>query len=276
MSAARASWHHVLTQFNVELIGDNGLLAPFGEKFVEKLPAAGSHILLLGNKADTLRLKRVTTRLTDLGFPTAWRAPGHTRSALVALATNVLAAGYAPGRSVAYFDVLSDQTWSGMWLPSVAKLSDPNPTFGQHVISPIAHKRGFIVEFAPNPAVIRVRSNPAKTAVTRPAYGVERHDLIAAGELGDPAIIQPLLAQASAQRLVPYPALFEVENYLTGAEKGTELFALPANLSAAGQASQFDSGTCSVCAATIHGQVCAFCQVRLIGQAVPNKQGVLR
>ncbi|MBF0689512.1 MAG: hypothetical protein IR158_17315 [Cellulomonas sp.] len=222
---------------------------------LERLQGRGAHLLLLGERRHASLVRRHAALATDAGHPVAWRTTHHGPAALLLVASQVAAAGVDAGIAVVIADRLLEQTWSGAWTPSVARLEQPQVAVGQHLRSWMPGGNGFVVTFSgPLPEVRAVgRASAAEPVVARgEVYGA------GIGRLPD-AARQDVLTTAGSATTTDLPALALDTRARVGVEGAVELVALPVEqrmeLPPAG-------GRCGVCDALLFSETCPFCHVR--------------
>lgn len=222
---------------------------------VERLAGRTTHILLLGEKRQEPLVRRHAALVSDAGCPVAWRAVHHGPAAVVLVASQVAAAGVDAGVAVVLADRLLEQTWSGAWTPSVAKLEHPEVAVGQHLRSWLPGGDGFVVTFSgPLPEARTVgRASQAEPVVARgDVYGA------GLGAVPEPAL-RDVLTTAGSGGTVEVPALAVDTRGRVGAAGAVELVALPAE-----QRMELPParGRCGVCDALVFTATCSFCNVR--------------
>lgn len=222
---------------------------------VERLGGRETHLLLLGEKRHEPLVRRHAALMSDSGCPVAWRAVPHGPAALVMVANQVAAAGVDAGIAVVVADRLLEQTWSGAWTPSVAKLEHPEVAVGQHLRSWLPGGAGFVVTFSgPLPEARAV----GRASAAEPA--LDRGDLYGAGLGRIPAAaLQDVLTTSGATGTADLPALALDTRGRVGVDGAVELVALPAE-------QRMDlppaRGRCDVCDALVFSENCPFCHVR--------------
>lgn len=222
---------------------------------VERLEGRTVHILLLGEKRHESLVRRHAALVSDAGCPVTWRAVHHGPAALALVANQVAAAGVDAGVAVVIADRLLEQTWSGAWTPSVAKLEHPEVAVGQHLRSWLPGGDGFVVTFSgPLPEARAVgRATQAEPVVARgDVYGA------AIGRV-PAAALRDVLTTAGAGGTVDVPALEVDTRGRVGVQGAVELTALPAE-----QRMELPParGRCRVCDALVFTETCSFCNVR--------------
>lgn len=232
---------------------------------LEQLDGRATHILLLGEKRHEPLVRRHAALASDAGCPVAWRVAHHGPAALVLVANQVAAAGVDAGIAVVIADRLLEQTWSGAWTPSVAKLEHPEVAVGQHLRSWLPGGDGFVVSFSgPLPEARAVGRASAAEPVLR------RGDLYGAGLSRLPAAaLQDALTTSGATGTADLPALALDTKGRVGVDGAVELVALPVE-------QRMDlppaRGRCDVCDALVFSENCPFCRVRHVAA---DPRGVL-
>jgi|GEM_PF-1124684 len=216
------------------------------------------HVLLLGEKRHEPLIRRQAALICDTGSPVAWRAVHHGPAALVLVANQVAAAGVDAGIAVVIADRLLEQTWSGAWTSSVAKLEHPDVAVGQHLRSWLPGGDGFVVTFSgPLP-----ETRPAgRASAAEPVLA--RGEVYGAGLGRIPAAaLQDVLTTAGATGTVDLPALALDTRGRVGVDRAVELVALPVE-----QRMELPParGRCPVCDALVFSETCPFCNVRPAG-----------
>lgn len=181
------------------------------------------------------------------GLAVAVREVPTTALAALVHAADALGVDAAPAEQLAAFDRSIGDACTGMWLKSVTRLRDPNPTFGQHLRSLFPLKRGFVAQLSPEPSVLKKGQSPA---------GVEagaRALLVACAE--DSAVSEYLTGMfpdVPVQRVAPITPMSAAYG-----SKGAEfLLDAPTLPSAAAPL-----GACPVCSQAMHAASCSYCHV---------------
>ncbi|MBO0922991.1 hypothetical protein J1G44_00650 [Cellulomonas sp. zg-ZUI199] len=241
-----------------ELVENDGLLLVDPHDLPalrERLRPGDGHVLILGEKRHEALVRRHAAVLSDAGMPVAWRVAHHGPAALVLVAGQVAAAGVDAGIACVVADQLLEQTWSGAWTPSVARLEHPPVAVGQHLRSWLPGGDGFVVTFSgPAPAARAVgRAEPAEPVLARgELYGAGLGRVPAAG-------LQDALTTSGATGTADVPALALDTAGRTGSDGAVELVALPADRRLELPATR---GRCDVCEALVFSDTCPFCHVR--------------
>jgi hypothetical protein len=183
---------------------------------------------------------------------------GHSafaQAALASLVTLGIAREVArdAGHGAAMWRDLAQATWSGALVASVAKLTTPEPTLGQHVRSWFPGSQ-FLVRLHPEP-----RAFSAKTAATA-LTGVTRttHDVYLSEVLPESPVIRSLvgaLAPASVRQL----GLPGDWNLLFGRQEELQIAVVPSEYLSLVRAR---GGPCSTCGLSAAESVCLFCRTR--------------
>ncbi|UZN02164.1 hypothetical protein [Cellulomonas sp. S1-8] len=231
----------------------------------ERLAGCATHVLLLGERRHEPLVRRHAALLADAGHPVAWRTGHHGPAALLLIANQIATSDVDAGIAVVLADRLLEQTWSGAWAPSVARLEHPEVAVGQHLRSWLPGGSGFVVTFSgPQPEARAVgKASPAEPVLAR-------GDLYGAGLARIPApALQDVLTTSGATGTVDHPALALDARGRIGADEAVELVALPAEQRLALPPAR---GRCGVCDALVFAETCPFCHVRPV---VVDPQGVL-
>ncbi|KQS99598.1 hypothetical protein [Cellulomonas sp. Leaf395] len=214
-----------------------------------------THVLVIGERRHETLVRRYAAALADRGPTVAWRTLPHGPGAILVLANQAASIGLDAGQSVAFLDALAGLTWSGAWTPSVANLTDPAPSLGEHLRSLTPGGKGFVVTLSgPNPSVDAV----GKATVPEP--GPDRGTLYCANpDLLPPAAREQLLAASRCSTVVEVPLMrVDVVGRL-GTDRAVEAVALPGG---GGVQLPAARGTCPTCATTVFTDFCPFCHVR--------------
>ncbi len=131
----------------------------------------GRHVLVLTEERHTAALARQSSLLAARGdnVPLATRALPHGPLAVRLLAEYVADEDVSPALAVALLDEVAADTFSAAWVPSVARLSSPSPSLGQHLRSWLPVGAGFLIEHAPLTRVSAVSGRAAGEPRDRPA-----------------------------------------------------------------------------------------------------------
>lgn len=204
--------------------------------------------VLLAEATHTARLGRAAGLVAAADGQVASRALPHGPLAIRLLGDLIAHLDLPAAHTVASLDGLALGTWSGAWLPSVARLASPSPSMGQHVRSLLPGGDGFLVEHHPRPRVRPVdrKSSPAGTTGTRPVLAV-------AGDAPAMALDHAQLL-ASARARVAVPSSTQVQARY-GTSAAVELAALPAAVPELPP----DGPPCGSCGLDVPGDTCPFC-----------------
>ena len=214
-----------------------------------------THALVIGERRHQTLVRRHAAALADRGPAVAWRTLPHGPGAILVLANQAAAIGLDAGQTVAFLDVLAEQTWSGAWTPTVANLTEPAPSVGQHLRSLTPGGSGFVVTLSgPHPSVQPVGRT------TAPEPGPDRGTLYCA----DPDALSPearahLLAASRCTTVVDVPLMRVGAAGRLGTDRAVEAVALPGG---GGVHLPAARGTCPTCATTVFTDFCPFCHVR--------------
>ncbi|ADG75459.1 hypothetical protein Cfla_2571 [Cellulomonas flavigena DSM 20109] len=222
---------------------------------LDELGGRAAHVLLLGESRHESLVRRQAALACDAGYPVAWRTSHHGPVALLLVAAQVAAAGVDAGIAVVLADRLLEQTWSGAWTPSVARLEHPQVAVGQHLRSWLPGGAGYVVTFSgPLPEVRAV----GRAAAAEPV--LPRGEVYGAGVDRLPDVARrDVLTTAGATGTVDLPALALDTRGRVGSDSAVELAALPVE-----QRMELPPahGRCGGCDALLFLPTCPFCHVR--------------
>ncbi|MQW76357.1 hypothetical protein GHK92_10755 [Nocardioides sp. dk4132] len=230
--------------------------------------APTAHAMAAHVAASTVAAARPELPVRVLSFPVS--------AAVLVRAAELVPADTASATAVydAILAALDTVVW-GAWLPSVARLSRPAPTLGQHVQSWFAGADGFlavhgdpgwvaklpIAELAPER---RLRRVPTPGVV---AASFECH---AYGELPE-AAISALFAMGLATRPTRREPVADVARAWGSAKAVEFVISWPAAPGAAGTPTSL---RCPSCEEPVRDQICPFC--RIAAEGVDRTEGSLR
>lgn len=221
------------------------------------MPDDGRPVIVVAERRHARALGREAALLAQrTGVPGVARRPlPHGPLALwhlVALVAGRPALGAA--LALELLDRLAARTVSAAWLPAVARLEDPVPSFGQHMLSWVPWGAGFLVVHAPRPQVHAARRLPPALGPGSAAY--ERSALLMAGAAPD-TVVGAVSALTGTREVRPVPAVASTrERY--GTERGAEFAALPADLAAL-LAGLDALPRCPSCGLELPRDICPFC-----------------
>jgi len=217
--------------------------------------ADATHALVIGERRHDTLVRRYAAALADRGPAVAWRTFPHGPGALLVLANQAASIGLDAGQTVAFLDAVASLTWSGAWTPSVANLSDPAPSIGEHLRSLTPGGKGFVVTLS--------GAHPSVEPVGRPVApepGPDRGTLYCATpDLLTPAAREHLLAASRCSTVVEVPLMHVGVVGRLGTDRAVEAVALPGG---GGVQLPAARGTCPTCATTVFSDFCPFCHVR--------------
>ena len=215
-----------------------------------------THALVIGERRHETLVRRYAAALADRGPTVAWRTFPHGPGAILVLANQAASIGLDAGQTVAFLDALAGLTWSGAWTPSVANLTDPAPSLGEHLrsLTP-GGKRLRRHPLGPEPLGARGRQgdqSPSRDRTAAPCTA-PNPDLL------PPAAREQLLAASRCSTVVEVPLMrVDVVGRL-GTDRAVEAVALPGG---GGVQLPAARGTCPTCATTVFTDFCPFCHVR--------------
>ena len=219
----------------------------------------GRHVLVLTEERHSGALARQSSLLAARGdnVPLATRALPHGPLAVRLLAEYVADEDVSPALAVELLDEVAKDTFSAAWVPSVARLSSPAPSLGQHLRSWLPAGSGFLIEHAPQSRVSAVGGRTAGEPRDRPAG---RAVLFLAGDDAPDAAVRyaKRLAGTMAHRRVPEAVVVSTGRY--GATRAVQFAALPAELPEPYLA---DLPACPVCEIPVPQESCPFCHIRI-------------
>jgi hypothetical protein len=215
-----------------------------------------THLVLLGERRHESLVRRQAALIADRGIAVAWRVVPHGPAAVVALLLEVAAQGLDAGLMPAYLDELAARTWSGAWMPSVAKLEEPTPSLVQHIRSLLPAGGGFLVTLSGRPGVVAVGSSADPAATTYVCASL----LCADGAIPELAV-RGALELCGAEKSVTVAALTFDPLGRFGSAQAVEMLALPT-----GEGIRLPRMArlprCVACGAAVANRFCAYCHVR--------------
>jgi hypothetical protein len=193
----------------------------------------------------------LTGRLPHLQLSTStWCT---TTLSLAALSARVHEGAESAPEAVAQMQRLVPAAWSGVWLPRVTALSEPRPTFGQHLRSMISRGPGFLATLTPRMGVVQLQP----TAIEAPL--VPGATLIVGGQLGE-ANLDAVQRQAGVSQSVVLPAVEDGKSQY-GSSEAVELVLMP---DASALQPGRPAGWCQVCRSPVWADFCPFCRVAVV------------
>lgn len=224
----------------------------------------GRHVLVLTEERHTVALARQSSLLAARGdnVPLATRALPHGPLAVRLLAEYAADEDVSPALAVALLDEVATETFSAAWVSSVARLSSPAPSLGQHLRSWLPAGSGFLIEHAPRSRVSAVGGRAAGEPRERSAG---RAVLFVAGNDAPDAAVRyaQRLAGTLAHRRVPDAVV--VSNGRYGATRAVQFAALPAELP---EPYRTDLPSCPVCEIPVPQEACPFCHICVASPAL--------
>lgn len=206
----------------------------------------------------------LTGRLPHLQLSTStWRT---TTLSLAALSARVHEGAESAHEAVAQMQRLVPATWSGVWMPRVTKLSEPRPTFGQHLRSMISGGPGFLATLTPQMGVVQLQPIAPESpespgaVVANGTPVVPGSTLIVGGQLRE-TNLEAVQRQAGVTQSVVLPAAEDGKSQY-GSSEAVELVLMP-DVSADQPGSP--AGWCQVCRSPVWGEFCPFCRVVAVG-----------
>jgi hypothetical protein len=143
-------------------------------------------------------------------------------------------------------------TWSGVWMSSVTGLSEPRPSFGQHLRSMMPGRPGYLATLTPQMQV-------APLLATGGAPVVPGSTLIVGGQLSE-SDLDAVQRQAGVSHSVVLPAVEDGTSQY-GSSEAVELVSMP---EASAVRSGRPPGWCQVCRSPVWGEFCPFCRVAVV------------
>jgi hypothetical protein len=216
------------------------------------------HLVFIGRTAHApamaVAANLLTGRLPHLQVSTStWRT---TTLSLAALSAQVHEVAESAHEAVAQMQRLVPAAWSGVWMPRVTGLTEPRPTFGQHLRSMMPGPAGFLATLTPHMQVTRLQLSGA-------APVVPGSTMVVGGHLHE-SDLDAVLRQAGVSRSVVLPAIEDGKSQY-GSSDAVELVWLPE--ASAGQPGR-PEGSCAVCRGPVWGQFCPFCRVAAVRSRV--------
>lgn len=227
------------------------------------LDPEGGHVLLLAERRHEPAVRRAAAVLRDGGVPVAWLVLDHGPLALLFVASQVAEAGLEPATAVEFAEELATSTWSGAWMPGVAKLPHPQVSLARHLRSWLPGGAGYVVTYSgPSPSVVPVGG---ETAPAEPV--VARGELYGDGiERLSPATRETLLDVSGASGIVEVTGVEvgDASAERSGSASAVELVAFPAADRLEIPVAQ---APCAVCGVLTFSDFCRFCHVRPLAVA---------
>lgn len=154
---------------------------------------------------------------------------------------------------LATLDTLRSRLWSGVWLPSVAKLDEPHPSIGQHVRSWLGGA-GFLVSFTDR-AVLTCKETRLPVPADAPRAG-----MLIVADTGSPRWVAP-----SFESAIGAPDRTDLSSWRDprdafGTTACAELLVVPADLDDPG-GSPDDAAECPGCGNRHGRDVCPYCRM---------------
>jgi hypothetical protein len=215
------------------------------------------HLVYVGRAshapAMALAASLLTGRLPHLQVSTStWRT---TTLSLAALSAQVHEAATSAHEAVAQMQRLVPATWSGVWMPNVAGLVEPRPTFAQHMRSLMPGGAGYLATLTPQMRVASLESGERGPVV--PAS-----TLIVGGVLGE-SELGGVQRQAGVSHSVVLPAVEDGKSQYGSAEAVELVWVQDASALLPGR----PAGWCQVCRSPVWGESCPFCHVSVVIQS---------
>jgi hypothetical protein len=212
------------------------------------------HLIYVGRQthapAMAVAANLLTGRLPQLHVSTAtWRT---TTLSLAALSAQVSNAVETAHEAVAQLHQLVPAAWSGVWMPSLTGLDDPQPTFAQHLRSLMPGGPGYLATLTPHQRIDRL---PTASGVSAPRGST----LIVGGQLREPEL-QQIQGQAALSHSVVRAAVEDGKSQY-GSSDAVELVWMQG---AQVMPRSRPSGWCPVCHSPVWGEFCPFCQVVVV------------
>lgn len=216
------------------------------------------HLVYVGREthapAMAVAASLLTGRLPHLQVSTStWRT---TTLSLAALSAQVYDAAESAHEAVAQMQQLVPVARSGVWMPNVAGLVEPRPTFAQHVRSLMPGGSGYLASLTPE---MRIASLQA-TRTNAPA--VPGSTLIVGGTLRE-SELSCIQRHAGGSHAVILPAVENVKSQY-GSPDAVELVWMQ---DASAVSPVGSAGHCQVCRSPVWGEFCPFCHVSVVIQS---------
>ena len=214
-------------------------------------PGAGP-VLIAGTESQEYEVRRHAT-LATARWPelqVAWRAVPAAVLAVANGAAMAARSGLEPGLAVRYFDLVLERTWSGAWVRSVARLSGPVPTLGQHLRSWLPGA-GFLMLHPPRSKVLSV-TDLAGVAAPVPS---ERRSMLLVGGAPPQRVTTSVMAMAGATAHHTVAAVADAERQY-GTRHAVELVGAPFRLA---DGALQPTGECPSCSLRLATPGCPFC-----------------
>ncbi|MCL3859943.1 hypothetical protein [Actinotalea sp. K2] len=215
-----------------------------------------THLVLLGEQRHEALVRRHAALVGDRGVAVSWVCVPHGPATVAVLALQVASCELDAGLLPLFARELERRTWSGAWLPTVARLEQPAPSLGQHLRSWMPSGAGYLATLSGEPGVVRV-GRPVRAS--EPVLA--RSALVCAGEAIPAPALQDALELAGAHEHIELPGLSLDARGRFGTARAVELLALPAgDVIPYPRVETLDR--CAVCGAVVPQEFCQYCHVR--------------
>lgn len=235
---------------------------------VTRLTGGNGSLLVLCAREDTLEIRRqlvlvgvALPRVTPLlepvdGSPLAVAA--------VAALVDDAEGTRDPAHQLAVLDFVREHLWSAVWLPSVTKVTHPQPSLGQHVRSWLGGP-GFLAVHGRSARVLPCRDTAIPAVDGAPAAGV-----LMTADTGAPEWVVPSAARAlQVSRQMHYPSWRDPRDAF-GVASCAELLVVPADLDDPGTVPT-EAAECLGCGNRHARPVCPYC--RMLTPSAEDLQG---
>jgi hypothetical protein len=212
------------------------------------------HLVYVGREthapAMAVAASLLTGRLPHLRVSTStWRT---TTLSLAALSAQVHEVAGSAHEAVAQMHQLVPAAWSGVWMPDVAGLVEPRPTFAQHLRSLMPRGDGYLATLTPTTRVVSLQAGQRAPVVAGST-------LIVGGTLRE-SELAGVRRQAGVSNSVVLPAVEDGKSQYGSAEAVELVWMQDASAVLPGR----PAGWCQVCRSPVWGEFCPFCHVSVI------------
>jgi hypothetical protein len=180
-----------------------------------------------------------------------------TTLSLAALSAQVHEVAGSAHEAVAQMQRLVPSAWSGVWMPNVAGLAEPRPSFAQHVRSLVPGGAGYLATLTPTMGVASLRASGMAAAPVVPGS-----TLIVGGTLRE-SELEAVQRQAGVLNSVVLPTVEDGKSQY-GSADAVELVWMQ---DATAVVPAGPAGRCDVCRSPVWGHFCPFCHVSVDSQS---------
>lgn len=228
------------------------------QEAISRLGGSEGSVLVLCSRAETFEIRRQLA-LVSVALPRVQlllEPVGGPPLSVAAAArlTNDTDGTRDPAHQLATLDALRNRSWAAVWLPSVSKLSHPQPSLAQHVRSWFGGP-GFLAVHGASPRVIPCRDTSLPAVEGAPAQGV-----LMVAETAAPRWVVPSAASNfSPVERVDHSSWRDPRDAF-GVNACVEMLVMPADLSDPAQGS-LEPPECPACGNHHSRAVCPYCRM---------------